>query len=87
MMRRVAMMVGLALALSWVAALDLPTDATVMVTSPDGTIVGVGRVVAGRGFVLELLPGFSGEGTLVFTTPDGDVRVAKVSVRDGAVFV
>jgi len=69
------------------SALDIPTDASVLVTSRDGTIVGVGRVEAGSGFVLELLPGYVGAATLLFTTPGGEVHVLDVEVREGTVFV
>ena len=77
----------LALTFSLAAAVEFPTAASVLITSDDGTIVGVGKVVDGEEFELELLIDFSGFGTLVFTTPEGTTHTLEVMVGDGAVTV
>ena len=86
-----------ALCLAWAAAADAPEviattltagDADVLVTDARGVIVGVGRVVAGASFELQLLEGFVGPARLTLLRPDGatealDVVVGERVVIDG----
>ena len=77
----------IALVLSSTAALSLPSDADIFVTTDDGTIVGIGKTVGGVEFELELLAGFAGFGRLLMVTPGGDTHAFDVMVRDGSLFV
>lgn len=74
-------------AAAFARALEVPTDAEVLVTDAGSRIVGVGRVVAGAGFDLVLVEGFAGPALVVWLTPDGGVRTTEVVVADGVVWV
>lgn len=88
MNRRLATLaLTLALALTGAFATEFPANSDVLVTAEDGTIVGIGKIVDGEEFELELLADFSGFGTLVFTAADGTTRTLDVLISDGAVSV
>jgi hypothetical protein len=73
--------------MSLAAALELPRDATLFVTDAAGTIVGVGRLVAGETFEIDLAPGFAGVAVLTFVGADGGVVVAAAVVEGGVVLI
>lgn len=77
----------LLLAFALAAASGFPRDAGVLVTADDGTIVGIGSAAAGEAFELELMTGFTGFGTMIVTTPDGDTRVLPVTIGDAGISV
>lgn len=76
-----------ALLATFASALEVPTEAEVLVTDSDSRIVGVGHVVAGVRFDLVLEEGFAGLASLVWLAPDGGVRTIEVVVEDGVVWV
>jgi len=78
---------AVALAVSVAAAFELPRDATLFVTDTSGTIVGVGRLVAGETFEIDLAVGFGGAVMLTFVGPDGAVVVVGAVVDDGVVLL
>lgn len=69
------------------SAIEVPTDAEVLVTDAGSRIVGVGRVVAGTTFDLVLVDGFAGPAVVTWLTPDGGVRTTEVVVLGGVVWV
>ena len=69
------------------AAYEFPRDGSVLVTAEDGTIVGIGKLVDGEEFELEVLVDFTGFGKLVFTTPDGSTQMLDVMIGKGIVSV
>ena len=77
----------LALVLSVAAATAFPRDADVFVIDRGGTIIGIGKTVAGEVFELELVAGFSGFAELTIVTPAGEVAVHEVMVTAGVVFL
>jgi len=81
----IALVVALCLPLA--AAFELPRDATLFVTDAAGTIVGVGRLVAGETFEIDLAPGFGGAVMLTFVALDGGVVVAAAVVDGGVVLI
>jgi hypothetical protein len=76
-----------ALTMAFASALEVPTDADLLVTDADSRIVGVGHVVGGLRFELVVEEGFAGPASLVWLLPDGGVRTVAVVVADGAVWV
>jgi len=81
-------LLSVALLLTWaVAAAPLPADATAFVTDAEGTIVGIGRTLAGETFELRLLIGFDGPAQLIFVTAAGEVVVLRIMVVDGVAYV
>jgi hypothetical protein len=72
---------------SWAAAIDLPPDAELIVTSEDSTIVGFGRTVGGASFELTVLPGYSGPATLTLLHPDGATSRLDVVLDAGRVTI
>ena len=76
-----------ALMATYALALDVPTEAEMLVTDSESRIVGVGHVVAGERFDLVLEEGFAGPASLLWLAPDGGVRTIEVVVADGAVWV
>jgi hypothetical protein len=76
-----------ALTMAFASALEVPTDADLLVTDADSRIVGVGHVVGGLRFELVVEEGFAGPAALVWLLPDGGVRTVAVVVADGAVWV
>ena len=76
-----------ALMATFASALEIPTEADVLVADSAGRIVGVGHVVAGMRFDLVLEEGFAGPASLVWLPPDGGVRTIEVVVAEGAVWV
>jgi len=77
----------LALALSVVAATAFPRDADVFMIDRGGTIIGVGKTVAGEVFELELIAGFDGFAELTIVTPAGEISVHEVMVMAGVVYL
>ena len=77
----------LAIALSFAAATAFPSDADVFVIDRTGIIVGIGKMVAGEVFELQLMAGFDGFAELTIVTPAGDVVVRDVVVMGGVVFL
>jgi hypothetical protein len=72
---------------AFASALEVPTDAEVLVTDAGSRIVGIGRVVAGASFELVLVDGFAGPAVVVWLSPDGGIRTTEVVVEDGVVWV
>ena len=77
-------------AVSWAAAADAPEavatrlvswDGDVIVTDARGVIVGVGRVVAGSSFELQVLEGFVGPARLTLLRRDGATEALAVVVN------
>lgn len=85
--RRWTSVLLLALAATVASALEVPTDAEVLVTDMDSRIVGVGRVVGGVRFDLVLVEGFAGPALVVWLAADGGVATTAVVVADGVVWV
>ena len=77
----------LALLLAWLTAfaLELPDEAELLVTDPSGLIVGVGRIAADTGFVLDLLAGYVGPGLLTVVTPDGATSTIEIVIDERVV--
>lgn len=77
----------LILALAFAGAWTMPSDAQVVLTAEDGTIVGVGQAYGGTHFELELLAGFEGPARLLIVQLAGDPLLFDAVVRDDIVFV
>jgi len=77
----------LILALAFAGAWTMPSDAQVVLTAEDGTIVGVGQAFGGSLFELELLAGFEGPARLLIVQLTGDALLFDAVVRDGVVLV
>ena len=77
----------LILALSIAGAWTMPSDAQVVLTAEDGTIVGVGHAYDGTHFDLELLAGFEGPARLLIVQPTGDALTFDALVRGDVVLV
>ena len=80
---RLLLLLGLLLAWLPAAALELPDEADLLVTDPSGLIVGVGRIAADTGFVLDLLAGYAGPGLLTLVTPDGATSTIEIVIGEG----
>jgi len=77
----------LMLTLAAAGAWTMPSDAQLVLTAEDGTIVGVGQAYGGTHFELELLAGFEGAARLLIVLPAGDALLFAAVVIDDAVFV
>lgn len=77
----------LILALAFAGAWTMPSDAQVVLTAEDGTIVGVGQASGGTHFELELLTGFDGPARLLVVQLTGDALLFDAFVRDDVVLV
>jgi hypothetical protein len=75
------------LALAFAGAWSMPSDAQLVLTADDGTIVGVGHAETGTHFEFELLAGFEGPARLLIVEPTGDALLFDAFVSGGAVFV
>lgn len=77
----------IALFVSFTAAISLPSDADIVVTANDGTIVGIGKTAGAVTFELELLAGFEGFASLLIITPGGETHAFEVMISGGSLFV
>jgi len=85
MRRFLAIVITLSLGVA--GAFDVPGDASVVLTSPHGVVVGVGALERGERLSLDLLPGFRGPARLLLVAADGRVTVLEASVGDETVTV
>jgi hypothetical protein len=78
-MRNVVIVI-VSLLLGIAAAIDVPADASVVITSEDGVVVGVGSLARGERLTLDLLEGFRGRARLLLVAAGGAVTVLVVDV-------
>ncbi len=77
----------LILAIAFAGAWTMPSDAQLVLTAEDGTIVGVGQAYDGTRFELELLSGFEGPARLLIVQLTGDALLLAAVVRGDIVLV
>lgn len=68
-------------------AIEIPTDADILITDGRGVIVGVGEADEGDTFRLALVEGFSGAATLIFVLDDGSFQEIEVTIGEGGVSI
>lgn len=84
---RISVALFVAVTASLAAAIELPPDAELIITSDDSTIVGFGRSTDGARFELTVLPSYSGPATLTLWLPDGTASHLDVVLDAGRVTV
>jgi hypothetical protein len=85
-MRNVVIVI-VSLLLGIAAAIDVPADASVVITSEDGLVVGVGSLARGERLTLDLLEGFRGRARLLLVAPGGAVTLLDVDIVDDILMV